>query len=195
MNQGGFYPLLNLDNLSLHGRLLEVDASGSKNELSLGWILNLKVVYRLNTSDPDSLSLISLPKIADIKSLFLCPMLLFLRYKLCLNSISFRVKGNVVARMMTTTAIDEETQKRNDEEKFVVHFSPGYSKEQGVKDVIGLQKPLGKWSIAADGMGVERSFKFRSFKKTWEFMNLVAAEAVQKKHHPEWSNVHGYISL
>ncbi|RKF78628.1 putative pterin-4-alpha-carbinolamine dehydratase [Golovinomyces cichoracearum] len=96
--------------------------------------------------------------------------------------------------MITTTAIDDgENQKRNGEEKLVVHFSPGYSKEQGVEDLIGLQKPLGKWSIAADGMGVERSFKFRGFKKTWEFMNLVAAEAVQKKHHPEWSNIYNTV--
>jgi len=44
--------------------------------------------------------------------------------------------------------------------------------------------------LMESGKGVERSFKFRTFKKTWEFMNIVAEECKVKKHHPEWSNVY-----
>ncbi|TQS35207.1 hypothetical protein Golomagni_04381 [Golovinomyces magnicellulatus] len=94
---------------------------------------------------------------------------------------------------MITTAIDNKEIHKKYDEKFVVHFSPEYPREQGIKDLIGLEKPLGKWTISADGMGVERSFKFRGFKKTWEFMSSVAAEAAQKKHHPEWSNIYNTV--
>jgi len=48
----------------------------------------------------------------------------------------------------------------------------------------------GKWSLIESGKGVERSFKFKTFKKTWEFMNIVAEECKVRKHHPEWSNVY-----
>lgn len=48
----------------------------------------------------------------------------------------------------------------------------------------------GRWSLTRNSDGLEREFKFKTFKKTWEFMNLVAAEAARVKHHPEWSNVY-----
>ncbi|OAQ96828.1 hypothetical protein LLEC1_06029 [Akanthomyces lecanii] len=48
----------------------------------------------------------------------------------------------------------------------------------------------GRWTLTADGSGIERSFKFATFNKTWEFMSAVAAEAKKNKHHPEWSNVY-----
>ncbi|PMD54216.1 transcriptional coactivator/pterin dehydratase [Hyaloscypha bicolor E] len=70
-------------------------------------------------------------------------------------------------------------------------FSSNYSPEQGTKDLSPLLKANGgKWVLTESGKGVERSFKFKTFKKTWEFMNIVAAECAVKKHHPEWSNVY-----
>ncbi|EME88587.1 uncharacterized protein MYCFIDRAFT_123664, partial [Pseudocercospora fijiensis CIRAD86] len=46
------------------------------------------------------------------------------------------------------------------------------------------------WKLCNDGKGLERGFKFKTFKTTWEFMNDVAAECKKVKHHPEWSNVY-----
>ncbi|PQE24276.1 pterin-4-alpha-carbinolamine dehydratase family protein [Rutstroemia sp. NJR-2017a BVV2] len=47
----------------------------------------------------------------------------------------------------------------------------------------------GRWSLIDSGMGLERKFKFKTFKRTWEFMNVVAEECKVQKHHPEWSNI------
>lgn len=48
----------------------------------------------------------------------------------------------------------------------------------------------GKWTITADGQGLERSFKFKTFAKTWDFMTAVSLQCKIKNHHPEWSNVY-----
>merc|ERR1712098_842095 len=69
-------------------------------------------------------------------------------------------------------------------------FSSNYDPAQGNQDLAPLLKSNGgKWTLIESGKGVERGFKFKTFKKTWEFMNLVAAECAVQKHHPEWSNV------
>ncbi|KAH0350242.1 hypothetical protein KCU81_g2653, partial [Aureobasidium melanogenum] len=47
----------------------------------------------------------------------------------------------------------------------------------------------GKWKVTDDNRGLERTFRFKTFKATWEFMNTVAAECKVQKHHPEWTNV------
>ncbi|KFY75648.1 hypothetical protein V499_04382 [Pseudogymnoascus sp. VKM F-103] len=49
---------------------------------------------------------------------------------------------------------------------------------------------LERWSLTPTNAGLQRSFKFKTFKKTWAFMDAVAAEAARTKHHPEWSNVY-----
>jgi len=48
----------------------------------------------------------------------------------------------------------------------------------------------GKWTLCNDGKGLERPFKFKTFKATWDFMNHVAGECKKQKHHPELSNVY-----
>jgi 4a-hydroxytetrahydrobiopterin dehydratase len=60
-----------------------------------------------------------------------------------------------------------------------------------VKAALGplLQSSGGRWNLTLQNNGVEREFKFKTFQKTWEFMNAVAGEAASVKHHPEWSNV------
>jgi len=70
-------------------------------------------------------------------------------------------------------------------------FSSTYSPTQGTADVQPLLRSSGgKWRLIDSGKGLERSFKFKTFKKTWEFMNVIAEECKVKKHHPEWSNVY-----
>ncbi|KAI1335434.1 transcriptional coactivator/pterin dehydratase [Xylariaceae sp. FL0016] len=48
----------------------------------------------------------------------------------------------------------------------------------------------GRWTLTASGEGLERSFKFKTFAKTWDFMTAVALQCKLKNHHPEWSNVY-----
>ncbi|KAK0751094.1 pterin 4 alpha carbinolamine dehydratase [Schizothecium vesticola] len=47
----------------------------------------------------------------------------------------------------------------------------------------------GRWTLTADGEGVERTFRFKTFAKTWDFMTAVSLQCKLKNHHPEWSNV------
>ncbi|KAI1660083.1 hypothetical protein F4813DRAFT_350900 [Daldinia decipiens] len=47
----------------------------------------------------------------------------------------------------------------------------------------------GRWVLVASGEGLERSFKFKTFAKTWDFMTAVSLQCKLRNHHPEWSNV------
>ncbi|CAK7269195.1 hypothetical protein SEPCBS119000_003447 [Sporothrix epigloea] len=56
---------------------------------------------------------------------------------------------------------------------------------------LGVEQLLaGQWSLATNGQAIERSFKFKNFTKTWDFMTSVALQCKLKNHHPEWSNVY-----
>lgn len=79
-----------------------------------------------------------------------------------------------------------------------------------------LESPGGLWTLASEGQALERSFKFKTFAKTWvserarekglhaqppglsglkltdtpqDFMTAVSLQCKLKNHHPEWSNV------
>lgn len=53
------------------------------------------------------------------------------------------------------------------------------------KSGVGSQR----WCLCLDGRGIRRSFHFKTFKQTWEFMQAVAEQCKSKRHHPEWWNV------
>jgi 4a-hydroxytetrahydrobiopterin dehydratase len=47
-------------------------------------------------------------------------------------------------------------------------FSSNYNPEQGTKELSPLLKSRGgKWILIENGKGIERSFRFKTFKKTW----------------------------
>ncbi|KAL8338748.1 hypothetical protein RB601_006217 [Gaeumannomyces tritici] len=50
--------------------------------------------------------------------------------------------------------------------------------------------PGGRWTLTVDGGGLERSFRFKTFAKTWDFMTAVSLQCKIRNHHPEWSNVY-----
>ncbi|SMQ48477.1 unnamed protein product [Zymoseptoria tritici ST99CH_3D7] len=68
-------------------------------------------------------------------------------------------------------------------------ISPGSDSETVLRDTSTLIES-GKWKLCNSGKGLERTFKFKTFNKTWEFMNQIAAECKKTRHHPEWSNVY-----
>ncbi|PSS00616.1 pterin 4 alpha carbinolamine dehydratase-domain-containing protein [Coniella lustricola] len=67
-------------------------------------------------------------------------------------------------------------------------FSEGSDETLLAQELETLQ--ANKWSLTADGQGIERSFKFKTFAKTWDFMTAVSLQCKLKHHHPEWSNVY-----
>ncbi|KAG9533712.1 hypothetical protein KCU73_g1025, partial [Aureobasidium melanogenum] len=68
--------------------------------------------------------------------------------------------------------------------------SAGEDEEQLGRKAIALTTTGGgRWKVTDDKRGLERTFRFKTFKATWDFMNTVAAECKVQKHHPEWTNV------
>jgi len=66
-------------------------------------------------------------------------------------------------------------------------FSPGTDEASATKSLEALRP---RWTVTNEGEAIERSFKFKTFAKTWDFMTAVALQCKIKNHHPEWSNVY-----
>ena len=54
---------------------------------------------------------------------------------------------------------------------------------------------LSDWTLSADGLKIDREFKFRNFSEAWAFMSRVALIAEKHDHHPEWSNVYNRVAI
>ncbi|KAF7714450.1 Uncharacterized protein PECH_004960 [Penicillium ucsense] len=50
-------------------------------------------------------------------------------------------------------------------------------------DVQSLLQQQG-WALDADGMGITKTFHFKTYFKAVSFLNLIASESATKKHHP-----------
>ena len=51
------------------------------------------------------------------------------------------------------------------------------------------------WSLRADGLSIERTFRFADFAEAFAFMTRVAIAAEKADHHPEWSNVWNKVEI
>ena len=60
------------------------------------------------------------------------------------------------------------------------------------KEALGA---LPEWSLRADGLALEREFRFKTFSEAWAFMSRVALLAEKHDHHPEWSNVYNRVAI
>ncbi|TWU76450.1 hypothetical protein ED733_007105 [Metarhizium rileyi] len=70
-------------------------------------------------------------------------------------------------------------------------FSPGTDETFATAALAPLLTSSGgRWTLASDGQALERSFKFKTFGKTWDFMTAVSLQCKLQNHHPEWSNVY-----
>ena len=54
---------------------------------------------------------------------------------------------------------------------------------------------LPEWRLRADGLAIERDFKFADFNEAFGFMTRVALLADKHDHHPEWSNVYNRVEI
>ncbi|KAI6993589.1 hypothetical protein KC363_g320 [Hortaea werneckii] len=64
-----------------------------------------------------------------------------------------------------------------------------------VQEASQLVENGGRWRLCREGRGIERGFKFKTFKTTWDFMNAIATECKRTRHHPEWSNVYNRTQI
>jgi 4a-hydroxytetrahydrobiopterin dehydratase len=70
-------------------------------------------------------------------------------------------------------------------------FSPGTDEAAASSRLAPLLATAGgRWALTSEGEALERSFKFKTFTKTWDFMTAVSLQCKLKNHHPEWSNVY-----
>ncbi|MFH1794361.1 MAG: 4a-hydroxytetrahydrobiopterin dehydratase [Pseudomonadota bacterium] len=51
------------------------------------------------------------------------------------------------------------------------------------------------WSVAEDGLSIERTFEFRNFSEAFAFMTRSALAAEKMNHHPDWSNVYKTVRV
>ncbi len=51
------------------------------------------------------------------------------------------------------------------------------------------------WTVSADGLGIERQFRFADFSAAFAFMTRVAMLAEVQNHHPEWFNVYNRVDI
>ncbi|KAK1988032.1 pterin 4 alpha carbinolamine dehydratase-domain-containing protein [Colletotrichum cereale] len=68
-------------------------------------------------------------------------------------------------------------------------FSQG-SDEASLSATLETLLGAGRWALVNGGEAVERSFRFKNFAKTWDFMTAVSLQCKTHNHHPEWSNVY-----
>ena len=51
------------------------------------------------------------------------------------------------------------------------------------------------WSRSADGIAIEKRYKFGSFREAFGFMTEGALAAEKFNHHPEWFNVYNRVDV
>ena len=54
---------------------------------------------------------------------------------------------------------------------------------------------LDGWSRPDDGIAIEKSYKFKSFREAFGFMTEAALAAEKFNHHPEWFNVYKTVEV
>ncbi|KAJ5243403.1 Pterin-4-alpha-carbinolamine dehydratase family protein [Penicillium citrinum] len=72
-------------------------------------------------------------------------------------------------------------------------FAEGEDPQQLGPDTETLQQQ--GWALDADGMGVTKTFHFKSYFKAVSFVNLIASESSTKKHHPTMTIRFGSVDV
>jgi 4a-hydroxytetrahydrobiopterin dehydratase len=58
-----------------------------------------------------------------------------------------------------------------------------------------LNKQLNDWTLVDGGALLAKSFRFKDFKQTMEFVNKVAAIAEEEGHHPDMNVSYGGVTI
>ncbi len=54
---------------------------------------------------------------------------------------------------------------------------------------------LPEWTLRADGLAIQRTFRFADFSEAFGFMARAALYAEKADHHPEWFNVYNRVEV
>jgi len=54
---------------------------------------------------------------------------------------------------------------------------------------------LDGWTRSGDGIAIEKSYRFKSFREAFGFMTEAALAAEKFNHHPEWFNVYNRVDV
>ncbi|KAJ5974572.1 Transcriptional coactivator/pterin dehydratase [Penicillium waksmanii] len=73
------------------------------------------------------------------------------------------------------------------------HFAEGEDPQQLGPDTEMLQQQ--GWALDGNGMGVTKTFHFKSYFKAVSFVNLIASESSSKKHHPTMTVRFGSVDV
>ena len=62
-------------------------------------------------------------------------------------------------------------------------------------DIQTLLADLDGWALSADGLGIEKTFRFNNFNAAFGWMTRAALVAEKLDHHPEWFNVYNRVEV
>jgi 4a-hydroxytetrahydrobiopterin dehydratase len=74
-------------------------------------------------------------------------------------------------------------------------FSAGSNEELLSEKLTELLPPNGPWMLTSSGEGLQRLVQFKTFNKAWSFMEAVADDSKENKHHPEWANTYNTVFI
>ena len=63
------------------------------------------------------------------------------------------------------------------------------------KEKMQALSELDSWSHIEGRDAIQKTFKFKNFKRAFAFMTAVAMKAEQMAHHPEWFNVYNKVEV
>ncbi|QRI62842.1 4a-hydroxytetrahydrobiopterin dehydratase [Shinella sp. PSBB067] len=64
--------------------------------------------------------------------------------------------------------------------------------EEAIREALAA---LDGWSRSQDGIAIEKSYRFKSFREAFGFMTEGALAAEKFNHHPEWFNVYNRVDV
>jgi 4a-hydroxytetrahydrobiopterin dehydratase len=56
-------------------------------------------------------------------------------------------------------------------------------------------EPLSGWTLSSDGIAIEKTYRFKTFREAFGFMTEAALAAEKFNHHPEWFNVYNRVDV
>ncbi|KAK9373330.1 uncharacterized protein V1513DRAFT_382765 [Lipomyces chichibuensis] len=70
-------------------------------------------------------------------------------------------------------------------------FAKGVNYNEAISELTKLlnEPSVSPWRLTQDANGIQKRYRFKTFRTTWAFMNSVAEHCMAERHHPEWTNV------
>lgn len=62
-------------------------------------------------------------------------------------------------------------------------------------DIQTLLADLDGWALSADGLAIEKTFRFKNFNAAFGWMTRAALVAEKIDHHPEWFNIYNRVEV